>query len=77
MKKNKLNAHTILPANNLLHKKELLAFLSFQSAYGIAIRGGSLPPNAASHLKRLSHKINLLNKEEIRQLVVSETFLTH
>ena len=59
---------------NLLGDINYKGFLELQAAYGVAQRGGSIISNfSTNHTKRIASDVNLLSKNETKQLIFNET----
>lgn len=77
MNKNNLNRTKYILNNTLIGEKEHQEFIGFLSHCAIALRGGSLSACTTTQRKRISNPINLLTREEKKQLVFSGTLLNN
>lgn len=77
MNQNKLNHTKYILNNTLIGEKEHREFISFLSHCAIALRGGSLSTCTITQRKRISNSINLLTREEKKQLIFSGTLLNN
>lgn len=72
MKQNKSTNIKTADEDNLIGNEAHRSFIALQSSYGFAFRGGSYPHQSpASTASRLISNINILTKEENKQLVFS------